>query len=199
MDILGNKKRKEQKNFDNEVNLAIGSTLEKFGSANAEFFNEYSQLNSMKSNWKPNVETQKGFAAEVKTVSKTNAENILKGSNKRIARTDDVGYVNHPQLDSVEVDSKGNAKRDADGNFTGGAQQKVHNNISSYDKYHKNTALYDKYKNGKLDVPSDQVNEIKKSWDNQLQKLEREESHLRKAGKTKLADQKKKKLYESRM
>ena len=191
MDLLGNKKRKEQKNFDNEVNLAIGSTLEKFASANAEFLNEYSQLSSMKRNWKSNVETQKGFAAEVKTVSRTNAENILKESNKRIARTDDVGSVNHPEFDSVEVDRNGNAKLDDNGNFVGGAQQKVHNDISKYDKYHKRPDLYNKYKNGKLDVPSDQIDKIKERWNSQLKKLEREESHLRKIGKTKLADQKK--------
>lgn len=199
MDLIPNKKRKERKNFDNEVNLAIGSTLEKFGSANAEFFNEYARLNSMKESWQPNIETQKGFAAEVKHVSRTNAENILNENGRRIARTDDIGAVNHPEFDSVEVDTKGNAKLDASGNFIGGAQQKVHNDVSAYDKYYKTEVgqggkivdLYGKYKNGKLDVPSDQIDEIKKRWTDQINKLEREEAYLRKAGKADLADQKK--------
>jgi len=199
MNLIPSKKRKARKNFDNEVNLAISSTLEKFGSANAEFFNEYAQLSDMNDRWKLNVEAQKGFTAEVKSVSRRNAENILKGSKKRVARTDDAGYVNHPEFDSIEIDNNGRAKLDANGEFVGGAQQKVHNKVSEYDKYYKTKVssngktanLYNKYKNGKLDVPSDQINEIKKRWDEKVHELQKEETYLRKAGNTKLADQKK--------
>jgi len=176
MDLFGIKKRKNKKSFNAEINLSISAELERFRSANAEHFKTHLDLSKIASS-KINPEfadnnhyQQAGFSAEVKTTARVNSENIINGNNTRISRTDDVGSVNHPQFDHVEIDKTGNPILDRNGAYVGGSQQKVFKNIDSYRKLHGKE--YDHYKDAVLDVPSDQINDIRDDWDNQLEKLE---------------------------
>ncbi len=196
MDLLGFKKRKKERDFNNEVNLAIGAELERFGFANAEHFKSHADLSKVAGSKinpqfaKNNYHQQAGFSAEIKTEARTNAENIINKKNTRIRRTDNIGEVNHPQYDHVEVDSKGNPILNEDGTFKGGSQQKVHNSVDKYDKYSK-PELFEKYKDTPIDVPSDQIDDIQDRYTKNIEKLKQQEESLRKQGKTELADEKK--------
>ena len=196
------KEKKKLNNFQKEIDLAIGNTMERYGEASSYFFKEYPKLKYMKDNWKSQSSTQKGFAAEVKTVSRTNAENSINGNNKRIARTDDIGKVNHPKYDSVEINKDGTPKLDNSGNYMGGAQEKFHESVESYDKYYKTEVkikgkivnLYEKYEGGKIDVPSDKITEIKDRWNEEIRNLENQETYLKKNGNAELANKKREEI-----
>jgi len=181
MDLFGFKKRKKEKNFNNEINLAISAELERFGFANAEHFKTHTDLNKI-ANSNINAEyadnnyhQQAGFSAEIKTTARTNAQNIIDGNDTRISRTDDVGSVNHPQFDHVEIDNNGNPILDINGNYMGGSQQKVFKNLDSYRKLYGKE--FNHYKDAILDVPSDQIKDIKIDWNNQISKLEKQKEN----------------------
>ena len=55
-----------------------------------------------------NTHQQAGYAAEIKDVARTNAENIINGDPARKTRTDDIGRVNDPLYDTVMIDENGN-------------------------------------------------------------------------------------------
>ena len=68
--------------------------------------------------YKNNLKQGAGFAAEIKAVAKENAENIINGDKKRVARTDEInkqgyrngnaiGGTNDPLYDVVEIDTNG--------------------------------------------------------------------------------------------
>jgi hypothetical protein len=181
MDLFSFKKRKQEKDFTNEVNLAISAELERFSFANAEHFKTHTDLSKI-ANSNINAEyadnnyhQQAGFSAEIKTTARTNAQNIIDGNDMRISRTDDVGSVNHPQFDHVEIDKNGNPILDINGNYMGGSQQKVFKNLDSYRKLYGKE--FNHYKDAILDVPSDQIKDIKTDWDNQISKLEKQKEN----------------------
>lgn len=197
--FIGSKEKNKENDFNLEVNLAISNQLEKFGFANAEHFKSYSDLQKI-ANSKINTQyaennyhQQSGFSAEIKTEARRNAKNIMDGKNIRVKRTDNIGQVNHPKFDHVEVDKKGNPILTNDGSFQGGSQQKVHINLETYDRYSK-IEWYEKYKDTPIDVPSDQLDEIKKRYSSRINELKQQELRLRKEGKIELADQKKTEL-----
>lgn len=170
------KTKKKQKDFNNEVNLAICAELERFGSASAEHFASFAELKNM-SSWKINPEhsennffQQAGKAAEVKNAARRNAENIINGNPERIARTDTLGETNHRQFDHVTVDSNGTPILNSKGHFLQGSQQKSHSQIKTYRNLFGKE--YEHYKDAILDVPSDQLDGIVKDWNEQIQKLE---------------------------
>ncbi len=181
MDLFGFKKRKKEKDFTDEVNLAVSAELERFSFANAEHIKTHTDLSKI-ANSNINAEyadnnyhQQAGFSAEIKTTAKTNAQNIIDGNDTRISRTDDVGSVNHPQFDHVEIDKNGNPILDIDGNYMVGSQQKVFKNLYSYRKLYGKE--FNHYKDATLDVPSDQLNDIKTDWNNQISKLEKQKEN----------------------
>jgi len=200
MDLFRFKKRKKEKNFTNEVNLAISAELERFGFANAEHFKTHTDLSKIaNSNINSeyadnNYHQQAGFSAEIKTTARTNANNIIDGKNTRISRTDDVGSVNHPQFDHVEVDKNGNPILDINGNYTGGSQQKVFKNLNSYRKLYGKE--YNHYKDAILDVPSNQIKDIKTDWNNQISKLEKQKQNRIASGDSVKANDLQKKIDE---
>ncbi|EQB39703.1 hypothetical protein M947_05100 [Sulfurimonas hongkongensis] len=186
MDLFGFKKRKKEKDFTNEVNVAISAELERFGFANAEHFKSHTDLSKIAdSSINPeyvdnNYHQQAGFSAEIKTTARTNANNIIDGKNTRISRTDDVGSVNHPQFDHVEVDKYGNPILDTNGKYMGGSQQKVFKNLDSYRKLYGKE--FNHYKDAILDVPSDQIKDIKTDWNNQISKLKKQKQNRIESG-----------------
>jgi hypothetical protein len=189
-------KNKKEKQFNSEINLAISTELEKFGFANAEHFKSHADLTKIAaSKINPeyadkNYHQQSGFSAEIKTEARTNAENIMMENDVRIKRTDKIGNVNHPKFDHVEVDKNGNPILNNDGTFKSGSQQKVHKNIDTYDKYSKQE-LYEKYKGAAIDVPTNQLEEIKQRYTETIENLQQQEAKLRKFGKIELANEKK--------
>lgn len=60
--------------------------------------NEYREINKKQ---------QAGFSAEVKSVARNNADNIIKGKKERYIRTDDMGSVNDPIYDIKILDNNG--------------------------------------------------------------------------------------------
>lgn len=184
---------KKEKNFDKEVNIAIALEIERFGMANAEHFKSYVHLEKI-AGYKINPEyeannysQQAGFSAEIKTEARTNAENIINKSNKRISRTDNIGSVNHQQYDHVQVSKNGKPIINDNGSYVGGSQQKMHKSIATYAKYSKGE-LYLKYKDTPIDVPTDQLYEILDMYSNDIKILEEQERVLRANGKLELAD-----------
>lgn len=54
-----------------------------------------------------NIKQQAGLSAEVKSAARSNAENAISGKSSKYMRTDDLGMVNDPLRDVVEVDASG--------------------------------------------------------------------------------------------
>lgn len=54
-----------------------------------------------------NIKQQAGFSAEVKSIARKNAQNIIDGKSNKFIRTDDFGNVNDPLYDLIELDSDG--------------------------------------------------------------------------------------------
>ncbi|MGE4300941.1 MAG: hypothetical protein AB7F40_04980 [Victivallaceae bacterium] len=127
-----------------------------------------------------NYQQQAGFSAEVKNVARTNAENIINQNNTRIARTDNVGAVNHSQFDFVLVDKNNVPILDSNGQYLGGTQQKNFNSVKNYDKLL--IREYDHYKDAKIAVPPDQYDEIIAHWNGKIQDLSQQSSYLRGRG-----------------
>ncbi len=180
------------------MNVAIGAELERFGSANAEHFKLHVDLNKVaNSSINPeyadnNYHQQAEFSSEIKTTARTNAQNILDGDSSRISRIDDVGSVNHPQFDHVEVDKNGSPILDVDGNYIGGLQQKVFKKIDSYRKLYGKELNH--YKDAILDVPSDQISNIRADWDSQISKLEKQKENRLESGDNNAANKLQKKM-----
>ncbi len=99
---------------------AAAETVQRYGSAVKQHYVAYSGMDNetgerlvkglkdiSKSRINPeyrsqNIKQQAGFAAEVKSVARKNADNIVKGKPARLVRTDDIGNVNDPLCDLVE-------------------------------------------------------------------------------------------------
>ena len=188
--------QEKEREFNREIQFAISSEIEKFGEASAEHFKNHSHLDkTAKHKLNPqfedtNLRQQAGFSAEIKNEARTNAENIIKDNKTRIRRTNEVGSVNHPKYDHIEVDKNGEPILDKNGDFIGGSQQKMHKDIKAYDQYTK-PELYEKYKGAPTDVPSDQLEAIRERQQKRISKLTLEEQELRKSGKNDLANEKK--------
>ncbi|EFU69577.1 hypothetical protein HMPREF9401_1451 [Aliarcobacter butzleri JV22] len=193
--LFQSKKKKEEKEFNNEVNLAISIELERFGEANSYHFRSQEELSKIaKYKINPNYENnnyhqQAGFSAEIKTEARTNASNAVNKSNERISRTDNIGSVNHTKYDHVKLDSRGNPILDSNGDFIGGSQQKMHKEIKTYKKYAKKE-LFEKYKSTPIDVPKEQLQDILNMYDADIKNLEKQETNLRRNGNNELANNK---------
>ncbi|MCJ8315144.1 MAG: hypothetical protein HRU38_24310 [Saccharospirillaceae bacterium] len=178
---------KKDKDFTKEIHLATAAELERFGFANAQHILSISELDKIASSKinpeykNTNTIQQAGFSAEVKHTARTNADNIIAGKSERIARTDDVGSVNHQNFDHVAVDTNGQPLLNSDGSFQTGTQQKCFSKVENYSKL-LTDKQFEKYKSGDINVPSDQLPEIKKDWENKVTKLKEQEQTLKANG-----------------
>lgn len=173
---------------------AAYETIQRFGAAAKQHYVAYSgedneigksltkglkQISEEKVNLKykyQNIHQQAGFAAEVKDVARTNAENIIKGNSTRKVRTDDCGSVNDPLYDTVMIDENGNIIEGS------GAQMKFLG-ASENDPAGEGNALraleklqskkFQKYldADAKIDVPSDQYNKILQEAERKIEDL----------------------------
>ncbi len=193
MPLINGPSAAESADFEREVRIAATFQLEKFSEANAQHFASYADLFKISkfkiTDPKTNYAQQAGFSAEVKQVSRFNAENVLSGDRTRIARTDDLNQVNHPVYDYVKVKGKaGIARLGPDGDFERGAQMKVHQDTKKYRAlFGKN---FGKYESADLCLPPDQFDHILSDWSNRQVKLEKQVEALRKKGSSDLAAQK---------
>lgn len=117
-----------------------------------------------------NLKQQAGFSAEVKETANANAEKIIRGNITRKVRTDDLGRVNDPLFDHVELDTSGNIIADSGSQmkFVGSSPKEAFSKLMSkkFSKYLENDA--------KIEVPSDYYDGILKEADNRIAKLQRQ-------------------------
>ena len=128
-----------------------------------------------------NINQQAGFAAEVMTTAKENAEKIINGEKPTITRTDDmqkqvdanenpIGGTNDQLYDIAEVDANGiyveGTARQL--KFVGGSPKECADKLisSKYEKYIKAGV--------QLEVPSDYYDGVKQELEEQSEKLKKE-------------------------
>lgn len=133
-----------------------------------------------------NLKQQAGFSAEVKQTARENAERIIKKNPNRVTRTDDIGRVNDPLYDHVEIDNHGNIIQGSGSQmkFVGKNPREALNKLTSKE--------YSKYFDADVDivVPSDFYEGIKKEAQQRITELEKQIERLKKEGKEELVNQK---------
>lgn len=139
---------------------------------------------------KQNLKQQAGFSAEVKESARANAEKKISGDTSRKARTDDLGRVNDPLYDHVEIDASGNiiAGSGSQMKFVGGNPKEALDKLASkkFSKYLEADA--------KIEVPSDYYEGIIKEADAQIAKLLKQVDAQLAKGNTETADALKKRI-----
>lgn len=119
------KKRKYKELLEAGINSALYEPTQRFGDAIKQNYVAYSGIDKEKGkklvkglkqiyeikinpNYKyQNIHQQAGFSAEVKEVARSNSENIIKRKKITKIRTDDLGNVNDPLYDLVDIDKHG--------------------------------------------------------------------------------------------
>lgn len=130
-----------------------------------------------------NLKQQAGFSAEIKETALENEERIINGRSTRVSRTDDLGRVNDPLYDHVEIDSNGTiiSGSGSQMKFVGKNPEDCLNKLmsSKYQKYRDNNVSYE--------VPSDFYDGIKKDIDQRVNKLESQLQNAKNRGDITLA------------
>lgn len=138
-----------------------------------------------------NINQQAGFAAEVMTTAKENAEKIINGEKPTVIRTDDmqkqvdasgnpIGGMNDQLYDIAEVDANGiyveGTARQL--KFVGGSPKECADKLISpkYEKYIEAGA--------QLEVPSDYYDGVKQELEEQSEKLKKEIETAKAQGKS---------------
>ena len=130
-----------------------------------------------------NLKQQAGFAAEVKETARTNAERIINGDSTRKVRTDDLGRVNDPLYDHIDVDATGNpiVGTGTQMKFVGNTPEEAWAKINSgkFQKYHDS--------NVPIEVPSDHYDGILVEADKNISSLEKQARILEERGNSEQA------------
>lgn len=199
-------KKKDKRNA--AIAGAATETVQRYGSAAKEHLVAYSGIDneagkelkrSLKSVSKQkvnpdyksqNLKQQSGFSAEIKETANSNAESIIKGSTKRKVRTDDVGRVNDPLYDHIEIDANGNfiAGSGTQMKFVGDSPKEAVAKLASKDfsKYLDNDV--------KIEVPADFYDDMIAEASEQIEKLERQLKDQINKGNSEQVDKIKKRL-----
>ena len=208
---MGKKKNEEQKELEEKaLQGAAGEAVQRFGSAVREHVAAYTgkdngvaRTKGLKSISESRVNTdyafqnlhqQAGFSAEVKEVANRNAESIINGQPQRLIRTDDLGRVNDPLADHVQLDASGNEVPGsaAQMKFVGysendpeniGAPKRAIEKLQSkkFHKYVENDL--------KIEVPSDFYDGMVKEAENKLESYRQQLEKLQQSGKVEEAQQ----------
>jgi flagellar biosynthesis chaperone FliJ len=180
-------KKKPEKDFDTEFNVAFNATLnERFSQAAAEYFSSLPDLvkishHKLNPNYlDANLSQQAGFSAEIRHVAHTNANNIISGSSVRINLTDRLGSRNDPLADYVCVGADNKPLKNPDGSYVKATQSKFLKDPKSYDKL-LSEKWYGKYQTAQIDVPSDHYPAVIQHWNEEIDELTKQESHLKKS------------------
>lgn len=185
---------------------AVSETVSRYGLAGAEFLkglrgidNEtgqvfdrsLKQISQGKLNsgyYEQNLKQQAGFSAEIASVSRKNAQNIIDGKSNRYLRSEDIAHYgkNHNVVDIVEL---------MNGNELSTSQMKF---VTNYEKLLNNIA---RGKNGgkndlsrymkvdKLELPTEQVEKAKMYCRAQAEQLKQQAENAKNAGKLEVAKQ----------
>lgn len=139
-----------------------------------------------------NIKQQAGFSAEVKSVARKNADNIINKNGKRFVRSDDLGRTNDQIIDIAEFDVFGHeiAGHGAQMKYVGGSPEELLTKLKSnkFQKYLEADAI--------LDVPDDYFEELVGKpgsngiIDQKIEKLNEQIARAEKDGKTDLASNK---------
>lgn len=154
------------------IALASSETVNRFGSASAEFIKGYQgfdnetgqrfakgladiakyKINADPINAIKNIKQQAGFSAEVAVTSRDNAEAIINGSKIRTSRSDDLQQYgkNHNIVDRVQL---------LDGQIIDGSQAQmkfVGNRDQLLKDIAKENGKFARYRGTKLELPSEQ-------------------------------------------
>ncbi|MDR0442152.1 MAG: hypothetical protein LBH44_01935 [Treponema sp.] len=132
-----------------------------------------------------NLKQQAGFAAEVKETARENAERIINGDKTRITRTDDIGRVNDPLFDHIELDSKGKviAGSGSQMKFVGKNPKEALNKLAS--------KKFEKYLDAdvEIEVPSNYYDGIKTETQAKIKDLQQQVKTLKSQGNNEAAKQ----------
>lgn len=196
-EFLKKKKKREQQNIENQVVLGINAgNLERHSDAGREFVKAFSgydgntdkflkkSLSGIASG-KPNMPGQRGYAAEVQDVAKRNAEEILKGSDIRYSRVDDLpGHkVNETPFDIMGIDANGNEiiSLGSQMKFNQGNPAKVVDDLVG-------KKFREKYPHAQYSVPADRYDAIKQAMADKVNFIEEQLEKARNSGNIKLAN-----------
>lgn len=190
---------------DYAISGGLFETISRHGSAGAEFLKglrgidyetgqifdrSLQQISNYKlnpDNIEKNLKQQAGFSAEVVSVSRKNAEAIIKGENNRFVRSEDLTQYgkNHNVVDIVEL---------LDGQELSTSQMKF---VSNPDELLKKIARGEgggkndlsRYMTvDKLEVPSEQVERMKQTCREQAKSLQEQADRVRQNGQYELAE-----------
>lgn len=195
-DFWKRKKKNAKKNIEDQVALGINAgNLERHSDAGREFVKAFSgydgttgqqiqkSLSGIASG-KPNMPGQRGYAAEVQDVAKRNAEEILKGSDIRYSRVDDLpGHaVNETPFDIMAVDAKGNEiiSLGSQMKFNQGDPADVVDTLVG-------KKFREKYPHAQYSVPADRYDAIKQAMADKASSLEEQLKKARSNGNVQLA------------
>lgn len=192
-----NKKETEQKNISDQVSLGINAeNLARHSDAGREFVKAFSgydgntgqQLQKSLSgiaSGKPNMPGQRGYAAEVQDVAKRNAEEILKGSDIRFSRVDDLpGHaVNETPFDIMAVgpDGKEIPSLGSQMKFNQGNPADVVDTLVG-------KKFREKYPHAQYSVPKDRYDAIKQAMNDKVHSLEKQLEKARSSGNVELSN-----------
>lgn len=213
------KEYKQQESIDSDLrNIAIASAehelIQRYGTAGSQFLVglrginhetgkvfdrsllKISQGNLNDDYVNQNVKQQAGYSAEVASVSKRNAKAIINKESPRFYRSEDVeGYgKNHNVVDIIEL--LDNSEITSQMKFIKDPKELL-KNIACGEGKKKDFSRY--LSVDKLEVPTEQVEDMKAICKEEAKELAEQSDALRKLGKTELADIKLKqsKNYES--
>lgn len=166
---------------DNETGKVLNRSLKDI--SNSKINPKYEQQN---------YRQQAGFSAEIKETARENAERIKEGKSTRVTRTDDIGRVNDPLYDHVELDEYGNIIEDSGSQmkFVGKNPTECLNKLMSekYQKYRDNNVSFE--------VPSDYYDDIQQKIDIKVDKLEQQKRVAQNRGNSRLVDKHQKEIDE---
>lgn len=132
-----------------------------------------------------NLKQQAGFAGEVIKEARDNKNNILNGSKNRTRTTDGIGKVNDQVSDHVVLNERGEIIEGSQ------SQMKMLGKYSSDEEILKSSKNvlkkltddnWQKYKDGYVDVPSEQVEVIKKLAEEESKRLREVAKKFRESG-----------------
>ena len=225
MDEKGKEREKEKENQERRLEglrnagIAGGAyeTVQRYGAAAKEHYVAYSGQDneagktlskSLKSISKEKVNSdykfqnehqQAGFSAEVKDTARDNAERIIHGDSNRTVRTDDIGRVNDPLYDTVEIDANGNVI-DGSGTqmkFVGASQSDPTGEGDAARALSKlQSKKFEKYldADAKIKVPSDQYDKMIQEADDRIEKLAKQLEKQKASGNTEAAQKTQKQI-----
>lgn len=166
---------------DNETGKVLNRSLKDI--SNSKINPKYEQQN---------YRQQAGFSAEIKETARENAERIKEGKSTRVTRTDDIGRVNDPLYDHVELDEYGNIIEGSGSQmkFVGKNPNECLNKLMSekYQKYRDNNVAFE--------VHSDYYDDIQQKIDTKVDKLEQQKKVAQSCGDSRLANKHQKEIDE---